>query len=57
MIFLRHVRFQFEGRDDFGKKNPVAQFPADQIGVFADETQSGAPGQVALQQRAGINIP
>src|SRR5207244_7032631 len=56
-IFLRKVRFQFEGRDDFGEENPVAKLAADEVGVFADETESGALRQVAFEQRAGVSIP
>ena len=56
-VFFRRVRFQFERRDDFGKENPVAKLAADQVGVLADESESGAFGQVAFQQRTGIDIP
>ena len=56
-IFLRQVRFHFQGRDDFGEEGPVAKLAADEVGVSADETESGALRQVAFEQRAGIHIP
>ena len=57
MIFLRHVRFQFECGDNLRQQDPVAEAPADDIGVFADETNSGALSKVTFQQRPGIHIP
>ena len=57
MILLRRVRFQFQRRDDFREQNPVAELPADDIGVLADKAESGALGEVAFQQRPGVHIP
>ncbi len=39
------------------RKNPVAEFAADEIGVFADKNKPGALRQIAFQQRPGIHIP
>ena len=57
MILLRRVRLQFERRDDFREKNPVAESAADEVGVLADEAETGALREVAFQQRAGVHIP
>ena len=57
MIFLRRVRFEFQGRDDFAKQNPVAESPADDVGVFADEPKPGALGKIAFQQRPVVHVP
>jgi len=53
----RFVREESGRGDDFGEKYPVAEAAADQIGVFADETETGPLGEVAFQQRAGVHIP
>ena len=39
------------------RKNPVAQAAADEVGVLADEAETGALGQVALQQGTGVDVP
>ena len=57
MIFLRRVRFQFQRRDDFRQQNPVAESPADEVGVFADEPESGTLGKIAFQHRPGVHVP
>ena len=57
MIFLRRVRFEFQRRQDFRKKNPVAEFAADEIRVLADKAESGALREIAFQNRPGVHIP
>ena len=56
-VFLRWVRLQLERGDDLAQKNPVPQRSADEVGVFADEAQPGALGEIPFEQRAGIDIP
>ena len=48
-ILFRLVRFQFERGKNLSEKNPVAQFPADNIGVLADESNSRALSKVPFQ--------
>ncbi len=56
-VFFRRVGREFEGGEDFGEKNPVAEPAADEVGVLADEAQAGALGEVAFEQRAGVHVP
>lgn len=56
-VRFRGVGFEFEGGDDLGEKYPVAELAADEVGVFADEAEAGAHGQIALEERAGIGVP
>ena len=44
-------------RKNFGEENPVAEFTADEIGVLADEADSGALGEIAFQDGASIHVP
>ena len=39
------------------EEKPIAQFPADQVGVLADKAQTGALREIAFQQGPGIDIP
>ncbi len=39
------------------EQNPVAESPADDVGVFADEPESGALGKIAFQHRPGVHVP
>src|SRR5207248_1615187 len=57
VIPLRGIGFQIERRDNLSQKNPIAEFPADHIGVLADESQPRPLRQIALQQRAGVDVP
>src|SRR5262249_51371185 len=56
-VFRGRVGFQLERREDFRQKNPVACSAADEIRVLADKAESGSLGQIAFEQRAGIDIP
>jgi len=56
-VSLRGIRFQLKIGDNLRKKNPVAESAADEIRVFANESQSGALGQVAFEHRTSIHIP
>ena len=57
MIFLRRVRREFQRRQNFREKNPVAKPAADDVGVLADKANAGALRQIAFQQRPGVHIP
>jgi hypothetical protein len=57
VISLRAIRCEFGSGDDFREKNPIAQAPADEVGVFADETQARPLREVPFQQRPGVYIP
>ena len=57
MIPLRRVRRQFERGNDLRQKKPVAQLPADEVRMFADETQSSPLRQIPLQQRPRVHVP
>src|SRR5262249_9783431 len=39
------------------QKEPISEPTADQVGVLADEPDPGALGQVAFEQRPGVDIP
>lgn len=56
-IFLRRVRREPCRGEDFGDKKPVAQFAANKVGMFSDESQTGSLGNVALKYWAGVDIP
>ena len=56
-VFLGRIRFEFDGGDDFGEENPIAELAADEVGVFADEAETGALGEIAFEQRPGVDIP
>ena len=56
-ILFRRVRLEFHGGDDLGEENPVAKPAADEIGVFADETEASALSEVAFEQWPRIHIP
>ena len=56
-VFFGSVGFEFEGGEDFGEEEPVAEGAADEVGVFADEAEAGALGEVAFEDGAGIDVP
>ena len=56
-IFFRRIRFDLDGRDDFAQENPVAELPADEVRVLADEAEAGPLRQIAFEQRAGVDVP
>ena len=57
MILFRIVGLEFRGGDYLRQKYPVTKSAADQICVLTDESQSCPLCQIALEQRACVNIP
>src|SRR5262249_25808325 len=51
------VRLEFEGGEDFAEENPVAAGATNEVGVLADEAETGALGEIALEDGAGVNVP
>src|SRR5206468_8300805 len=56
-VFLRRVRLQFQRGEDFRQVKPVAELAADQVGVLADEAQSGPLRQVPFEHWPGVHVP
>ena len=50
------IRFDLDGRDDLAQEDPVAELAADEVRVLADEAEAGPLRQIALEQRAGVDV-
>lgn len=50
------VGVQGECGEDFCEEKPVAESAADEVGVFADEAEAGALGEVAFEDGAGVDV-
>ena len=48
---------EFCGGEDFGEEEPVAEGAADEVGVFSDEADAGALGEVSFEDGAGVDVP
>ena len=57
MICFGRVRFEFECRNNFRQEDPIAEFPADEVRMLADETKAGPLRQIAFEEWSGIHIP
>lgn len=56
-VFFRRVGGQFGGGEDFGEEEPVAEGAADEVGVFSDEADASALGEVSFKDGAGVDVP
>ena len=56
-VFFRRVGGEFGGGEDFGEEEPVAEGAADEVGVFSDEADAGALGEVSFEDGTGIDVP
>ena len=56
-VFFGRVGGQFGGGEDFGEEEPVAEGAADEVGVFSDEADAGALGEVSFEDGAGVDVP
>ena len=56
-VFFRRVGGEFCGGEDFGEEEPVAEGAADEVGVFSDEADAGALGEVSFEDGTGIDVP
>ena len=56
-VFFRRVGGKFGGGEDFGEEEPVAEGAADEVGVFSDEADAGALGEVSFENGVGIDVP
>ena len=53
----RRIRLQLERGENFPDEKPIAEVPADQVGVLADEPKTGTLPEVAFQHGTGVHIP
>ena len=49
--------WKFKSGDNLGNEKPVSEGTADEVGVFPGEPKTGALGEIAFEERAGIDIP
>ena len=57
MILFRRVRLQLQRGENLRDEKPIAELPADQVGVLADEPKTGTLPEVAFQHGTGVHIP
>ena len=52
----RGIRLYLEGGENFGEEEPCSQAWVDEGGVFANEAESGALGEVSFENGSGVGV-
>lgn len=56
-VFFWRIGGEFCGGEDFGEEEPVAKGAADEVGVFSDEADASALGEVSFEEGSGVDVP